>query len=90
MRDLSKVKLGVALPNVQDSYPSPFVDSFCQITKPSHPPSWVMAFESILDHAETGRIEELKEVLRHELRKERRRTAQTAWAELAHELGRRM
>ena len=36
MRDLSKIKLGVALPNVQDTYPSPFVDSFCQITKPAH------------------------------------------------------
>jgi len=36
MRDLSKIKLGIALPNVQDSYPSQFVDSFCQITKPSH------------------------------------------------------
>jgi hypothetical protein len=36
MRDLSKIKLGIALPNVQDSYPSPFVDTFCQITKPSH------------------------------------------------------
>jgi len=36
MRDLSKVKLGVALPNVQDTYPSQFVDSFCRITKPSH------------------------------------------------------
>jgi len=36
MRDLSKIKLGIALPNVQDSYPSQFVDSFCQITKPAH------------------------------------------------------
>ena len=36
MRDLSKIKLGIALPNVQDTYPSEFVDSFCQITKPSH------------------------------------------------------
>ena len=36
MRDLSKIKLGIALPNVQDSYPSQFVDSFCQIAKPAH------------------------------------------------------
>jgi hypothetical protein len=36
MRDLSKVKLGIALPNVQDTYPSQFVDTFCQITKPKH------------------------------------------------------
>ena len=36
MRDLSKIKLGIALPNVQDSYPSQFVDTFCQITKPNH------------------------------------------------------
>ena len=36
MRDLSKVKLGIALPNTQDTYPSEFVDSFCAITKPSH------------------------------------------------------
>jgi len=36
MRDLSKIKLGIALPNVQDTYPSEFVDSFCQITKPAH------------------------------------------------------
>ena len=36
MRDLSKIKLGIALPNVQDTYPSQFVDTFCQITKPKH------------------------------------------------------
>ena len=36
MRDLSKIKLGISLPNVQDTYPSPFVDSYCQITKPNH------------------------------------------------------
>jgi len=36
MRDLSKVKLAIALPHTQDTYPSEFVDSFCQITKPAH------------------------------------------------------
>ena len=36
MRDLSKIKLGIALPNTMDTYPSNFVDSFCAITKPRH------------------------------------------------------
>ena len=36
MRDLSKIKLGIALPNTAETYPSHFVDSFCQITKPAH------------------------------------------------------
>jgi len=36
MIDLSQIKLGIALPNTQDTYPSEYVDSFCQITKPSH------------------------------------------------------
>ena len=36
MIDLSKIKLGIALPNTSETYPSKFVDSFCAITKPKH------------------------------------------------------
>ena len=36
MVDLSKIRLGIALPNTSDTYPSKFVDSFCVITKPAH------------------------------------------------------
>ena len=36
MVDLSKITLGIALPNTSDTYPSKFVDSFCAITKPAH------------------------------------------------------
>jgi hypothetical protein len=36
MIDLDKIKLGIALPNTSETYPSKFVDSFCAITKPKH------------------------------------------------------
>jgi len=36
MRDLSGIKLGIGIPNVQDTYPSEYVNSFNIITKPRH------------------------------------------------------